>query len=270
MKIYISFDFEGLAGVTNWKETLDNSRFNYLATEQLNAFLKGFFRSNPNGEVYISDSHSYGNNLIYEKIIGNSYLIKGFPREFYMMQELDSSFDAVVYFGYHSPVGILGNMDHTYSSSSFFDIFINDKKVSEVCINSLIASYYKVPVKFVYTDSATKSWIGENLSDKIKILQSKKVISRYAAVMPSYEEILEKLEESGRTLSDNFDYFYPLDKCYNVKIVLLDTNIAYGVSIVPFVKQLDDRTVEFKADNPLDLYKKLMTLILVASSIKKV
>ena len=187
-----------------------------------------------------------------------------------MMQNLDESFNAIIYFGYHSPVGILGNMDHTYSSSLIFDIFINDNKVSEFCINSLLATYYNIPVKFVYTDSATKDWIYQNVSDKIKIQVSKDVISRYSAELYPYQQVLDELYKNGKNLDKLPDFYYPLLNDYKTKIILTDTNIAYTVSIIPFVKRLDDRTVEFTADNPTNLYRKLLTVIFVGSSVKSV
>ncbi len=268
MKIYISFDFEGLAGVTNWKETLNNNEYNEIATEQLNAFLKGFFANDKNGVVYISDSHAYGTNLIYKKLIGNTYLIKGFPRKFYMVEGLDDTFDGIVFFGYHAPAGIMGNMDHTYSSSSFFDIFINEKKVSETDINALVASYYNVPILYIYTDNITKKWIKRNISEDIKIRESKKIISRYAAILPPYSEILSALYEDGKNLSLNPRYKYPLSQNYIVKIVITDTNSAYAASTISNVKLINDRTLEFTCKNPLELYKILMNVVLVASSVK--
>ena len=269
MKIFISFDYEGLGGVSNWKETLDNKRYNRLATEQINAFLKGFYENDKNGEVFIADSHALGTNLIYEEIIGNTTLIKGFPRKFYMVEYLDKSFDGVVFFGYHSPVGIMGNMDHTYSSSSFFDIFINDKKASEIDINALVASYFGVPILYVYTDDVTKNWIKKNISDKITIRESKKVISRYAAAMLPYHSLLESLYEDGKKLTSFQPYYYPTSSNYKVKIILKDTNIAYSVNIIPEVKKIDDRTVEFYAEDPIYLYKMLMNIVLVASAANK-
>lgn len=268
MKYYISFDYEGLAGVTNWQETYNDSRFNKLATEQMNSFLEGIYESEPDAEVVIADSHADGTNLIWEELIGNTKLIKGYPRAYYMIEGLDASFDSLVLFGYHAPAGTAGNMDHTYSSSSFYSVKINNKTVSEACINSLVAASFDVPLQFVYGDDVTAKWLHKNVSDEISILESKKAISRYSSQNPSYPQILEKLYLAGQNLSSNSKFIYPRSERYICKIQMIDTNIAYACGMVPGVELLDARTVQFETGNELELYKYLMTLVMVSSSVK--
>ncbi|MCF7792849.1 MAG: M55 family metallopeptidase [Candidatus Cloacimonetes bacterium] len=267
MKYYISFDYEGLAGVTNWQETYGNQRFNQLATEQMNSFLKGIFDSEPEAEVVVADSHANGDNLIWEKLVGNTRLIKGYPRTYYMIEGLDKSFDSLILFGYHAPVGMPGNMDHTYSASSFYSVEINGNKVSEICINAMTAAEIGVPLQFVYTDDITSNWLHENVDQEIKILVSKKAISRYAAELYSHQEILKKLFESGKKLTSFPNYFYQLSDNYSCKIQGIDTNIAYACAMVPGVELLDPRTLIFESKDMQTLYRYLMTLCMAAGSV---
>ncbi len=268
MKYFISFDYEGLAGVTNWQETYGNTRFNELATEQMNAFLKGVYEIEPNAEIVIADSHANGDNLIWEKLVGNTKLIKGYPRTYYMIEGLNESFESLILFGYHAPAGTGGNMDHTYSSSSFYTVEINGKTVSEACINAMTAAHFGVPLQFVYTDDVTKKWLHENVSPKITVLESKKAISRYAAEIPSQTEILEKLFLAGKKLSSNPKYLYPKSEKYSCKIQLIDSNIGYACGMVPGVQLIDARTLIFETGEMLTLYRYLMTLCMAASSVK--
>jgi D-amino peptidase len=268
MKYYISFDYEGLSGVTNWRETYDNQRFNELATAQINAFLEGIYQTVPEAEVVIGDSHANGDNLIWEKLEGNTRLIKGYPRTFYMIEGLDESFDSLILFGYHSPAGTSGNMDHTYSSSSFFSIEINGKTVSEACINAMTAGEDGVPLQFVYTDDITAKWLHENVSEEIEILIAKNAISRFAADNPPYQKILEKLFNAGKNLASYPKYFYPKSEKYSCKITCTDTNIAYACAMVPGVEFLDARTLIFESKDMHILYRYLMTLCMVAGSVK--
>lgn len=268
MKYYISFDYEGLAGVTNWQETYGDQRFNQLATEQMNAFIKGICANDANAEIVICDSHANGDNLIWEKLIGNAKLIKGYPRTFYMIESLDESFDSLILFGYHAPVGMPGNMDHTYSSSSFYSVKINGKTVSETCINAMTAAEIGVPLQFVFTDDITSDWLHENVSPEIKTLISKKAISRYAAELLPTQEILKNLFESGKKLNSFPKFFYPLTNNYSCKIECIDTNIAYACAIVPGVELLDARTLLFETEDMHTLYRYLMTLCMAAGSVK--
>ena len=52
MKLYISVDMEGLAGITNWKdETEDRERFRNAMNEQVEWVLEGISKSKHNKEI---------------------------------------------------------------------------------------------------------------------------------------------------------------------------------------------------------------------------
>lgn len=268
MKYYISFDFEGLAGITNWRETLGQARCEELATDQLNAFLSGLYEVEPEAEVVVGDSHALGNNLHWEKLVGNTKLVKGSPRRYYMIEGLDSSFAGLILFGYHAPAGKKGNMDHTYSSSSIYDMQINGRTVSEADINTLVASYYKVPLKFVYCDDGAAEWLHNSMSPELNIMISKKSISRFAAEIPSYHQILSELRQAGKQMPADKGLTLPLEKEYVCRIKLIDSCMGYVCTIIPGVREIDARTIEFSSSDPLTMYRYLITVIMVAGSVK--
>jgi len=76
MKIYVSIDFEGLGGVTQWSDVEYGVKFkqNYLM-EQLKAFL----RATDGNYVLLVDSHAMGDNILWEitKEFENVELISG-------------------------------------------------------------------------------------------------------------------------------------------------------------------------------------------------
>ena len=266
-KVFISFDFEGIAGVTSWEDITNNRRFNEIATQQLNFFLQGFYESNPNGKAVIADSHASGHNIIWEKLIGNTELISGFPRNNYMLEGLDASFDSLVFFGYHAPIGHLGVMDHTYSSSAIYEMKINGMVVDESYINALFASYYNVPLKFVYGDDFIVNWIKSQISMKIFTLSSKKSISRYAAQLKPFELIKNSLIEYGRIFSDSNGYLCDLLKSYTCEIKFVSTNPAYVILNLPNIEKIDDRTIRFSVSSTIEIYHTLMSIVLLAKSI---
>jgi len=269
MKYFISFDYEGLAGVSNWKETMGNSRFNELATLQLNSFLKGIFKKDPEAEIVVADSHSSGENLIWEKLPEQVCLVKGYPRKYYMVEGLDTEFDSFILFGYHSPIGHKGNMDHSYSASSFYEIKINGQVVDEAFINTLVASYYKVPLKFFYADSASCEWMKNNISHQVLTLSSKVPISRFAAAMKPQQQILNELEQAGEKTVHESGFVFQLPDKFDCQIKLADTNLAYCCAIVPGITEVDPRTISFTAKDPLELYRYIMTLVMVCGAAKK-
>lgn len=133
LKIYISTDIEGLAGIVDFsQEDEDREIFRDLYNQQIEWVLQGIQQSNRNDEVtdiLIADSHAKGLNLDYNRLSDcdeRVSLISGWPREDYMMSKLDSTFDQVFFVGYHSGIGKEhGNMDHGYSARSAYKIWIN-------------------------------------------------------------------------------------------------------------------------------------------------
>lgn len=267
-KLFISFDYEGMGGVCNWKQVSGNSRYNELITTQVNAFLEGVYDAIPDAEIVFCDSHSDGNNVIYEKLYGNTRLISGYPREYYMMEGIDASFDGLIFLGYHAPIGRKGNMDHTYSSGCFHKVLINGKEVSEAHINAMLAAHYKVPLLFMLTDDSSAGWMKENLSSKIAYLVSKRVISRYAAEFKPWGQLLHELKIAGRSIERFSPWMIEIPDEIELEIELNDTNIGYAVQIIPGVRKLDERRVSVVCKNPLEMYKYLMTCVMTASSVR--
>jgi D-amino peptidase len=82
-------------------------------------------------------------------------VIRAWPRPLGMMQGIDSSFQAVIFIGYHSstanPDGVRA---HTFSSASYHSFKANGRELSEGGWNAMIAGYYGVPVAMVSGDEA--------------------------------------------------------------------------------------------------------------------
>ncbi len=260
-KIFISFDFEGIGGVTDWKETDNDSRFNELATEQINAFTEGILEIHPNAEILLCDSHNTGQNIIWEQLNPAVILIKGYPRIYYMIEGLDESFTDFVLFGYHSPIGQKGNMDHSYSGSAVHNITINGKLVGEAEINMLVASYYNVPLRFYYADSEAVNWMKNITSDETDYLVSKEPISRFSAKLVPHKKNLSNLREAGKSFTNCTGFLYPEEELYKMTIELSDSALAYACHVIPGVEIVDTRTISVIAENPLVLYKYLMTVL---------
>src|SRR5690349_21796527 len=117
MKIFISADMEGTAGVTDRDQvtmgTADYARFRRLMTEEVNAAVLGALEAGAK-EIVVNDSHGPMRNLLIEELHPQAQLISGRPKPHGMMQGIDVSFDAVFFTGYHAAAGTQnGVLDHT-------------------------------------------------------------------------------------------------------------------------------------------------------------
>lgn len=148
MKIFISVDMEGLAGITNWKqETEEQERFRQSMHMQIRWIIDGIHNStlqNKIEEILIADSHGSGTNLSYAQLSefdDRISLISGSPRPYYMMSGLDATCSMVFFVGYHAGVGETeANMDHSFSSRLIHNLTINGKRMNESTTNAAYAA----------------------------------------------------------------------------------------------------------------------------------
>lgn len=268
IKIYVSFDFEGLGGISQWDDvTKDNKDYKqkYAVIQ-----LKTLFEQLRDHEVVISDSHDKGNNIPWE--ITNDYpnvkLISGGIRKYYMMSGIDESFDRMIFFGYHSGVGeIYSTMDHTYSSSCIHNIWINGKKMSETLINAAYGGVFDVPLAMVVGDDKLKMQLAPYFN-KIYYIETKKSLGRYAAQFKPMKILLEEISSTTKLmLSKAKEYFeiFKFDKPIEMIVELSDTSKADMVESMPLIERIDGRKVKLLSDEYKMIFEALLAITYICS-----
>ena len=122
MKIFISVDMEGMAGITSpSQEREETVSFRRALHNQVRWIIEGIQASEKNEEVEeitIADSHGSGRNLSYDELSqmdDRISLVSGSPRPQYMVACLDETYDVAFFAGYHAGPGeICANMDHSF------------------------------------------------------------------------------------------------------------------------------------------------------------
>ena len=122
MKIFISVDIEGVAGVC---EPVQGQRGNAeyetarrLMTEEASAAVQGAFDGGAT-EVVVADSHGPMRNIIADQLDPRALLVSGKPRPLSMAQGLRPDHDGMVLIGYHAAAGEPGVLSHTISGLAF-------------------------------------------------------------------------------------------------------------------------------------------------------
>lgn len=273
MKIYISVDMEGLAGITEFsQEREDVARFRKAMNDQVKWVVEGIQSSKKNEKVEkitIADSHGKGTNLSWDELTeldDRVYLISGTPRPQYMMPEFNSDYDMVFFVGYHAGIGALGaNMDHTYSLTSIHNFWINGKPMNESTINAAYASYFGVPVTLVIGDSGLKKQLqDEEMMPWVNYVCTKESISRSSAIFkPKNVLRVETMETVNKTIDEFLEEDEPLyiiESPYKLRV-----EFNYGMqmeiaSTIPNAKQIDSRTLELEFDDYKALFDGIMAL----------
>jgi D-amino peptidase len=154
-------------------------------------------------------------------------------------------------------------LDHTISSSTVYSIIINGKEMPEVGINALVAGYYRVPVVLVTGDQAVCEQTKEVLGDKVVTAAVKEAVGRYAAKNLSHEKAHQLLREQTKRAIEKRKEIqrYALGTSYTYILSFLRSSQADMSMLVPGVKRLNPRTVQFELNDYLAGFKLLRALI---------
>jgi D-amino peptidase len=158
MKVYLSADIEGTAGVVLWDQAEKGKPDYQEAREQMTAEVAAACEGLLDGgatEVWVQDAHGTTINIIASRLPERTRLIRGWSgHPFFMLQALDETFDAIALIGYHSRAGGGGNpLEHTMSTN-LAEVRINDRAASEFLVHAYAAELLRVPVVFLSGDEA--------------------------------------------------------------------------------------------------------------------
>jgi len=165
LKVFISVDMEGIAGVVSGSECSsrgpDYDYFRQIMAWETNAAIEGAIDAGA-AEILVRDGHGSKTNIMPNQLHPKAKLLRGVTdRPENMMLGIDDTFDAVIFIGYHAKAGTEeGVIAHT-SSGNVIDLSVNGISLPEGGYNALIAGLYDVPVVFAAGDN----WICDQLKD---------------------------------------------------------------------------------------------------------
>ncbi|HET9372737.1 MAG TPA: M55 family metallopeptidase [Vicinamibacterales bacterium] len=158
LKVFISVDMEGLAGVVTSSDVSQTGRdyehFRKIMAGETNAAIEGAFAAGAT-EVVVRDSHGAKQNLLPGDVDRRARLLRGAttaPKN--MMEGIDASFGAAVFVGYHARAGTPDAILAHTSNGNVIDFSINGTSLPEAGYNALVAGLYDVPVVFASGDRA--------------------------------------------------------------------------------------------------------------------
>jgi len=259
MKVFISVDMEGIAGVVDSSQTSSANR-DYaigrrLMLAELNAAVAGAFDAGAS-EVVVADSHGSMTNLPADEIDRRAVLITGSPRPYGMMHGLDETFTAVVFIGYHAQASTIdGVIDHTYNGQ-LKRVTLNGKEVGEYGLNGALAGHYGVPVVFLSGDRAVCEQARAYLPG-VDTLVVKEGIGPTAARTMHPLEAREKITAGVKAalLKRMARQPVQLSKPVTLEIELSNSAQADSAMMVPGMKRLNGRTVSYEAPDMPTAYR---------------
>jgi D-amino peptidase len=160
MKIFISADIEGVAGIISPQQgepgNGEYERARRLMTEEVNAAIAGAFAGGAT-YVLVNDSHGPMVNLLPELLDPRAELLLGRPKPMNMFCGLEADFAGVFCTGYHSGAGQHGVLSHTVNGFAFAAIRLNGIDCAEATLYGAYAGSLGVALLLLTGDDRMKA-----------------------------------------------------------------------------------------------------------------
>ncbi|HPD07035.1 MAG TPA: M55 family metallopeptidase [Candidatus Bipolaricaulis sp.] len=262
MKVYVSADIEGIAGVTHWDETEIGKVGYEAARRQLAAEVwaacEGAAEAGAR-EILVKDAHDTGRNLTPADLPPGTELHRGWgSHPLAMVEGLDPSFAGLILVGYHAPAGSAGSpLAHTLSPQ-LHALTINDHPAAELLLVAYSAAYVGVPLLFVSGDAETCAE-AQRLNPHIVTTAVKRGVGG-ATVSLDAGRAVEGIRTgvAAALTGDPTRCRIPLPKKFSVEMTYRDHPRAYRASFYPGASLTEPRSVRFAASDFLDVLRFLL------------
>jgi D-amino peptidase len=272
VKIFISSDMEGTAGVVDWAQCLagghDYEYYRDLLQEEVNAAIEGAMGAGAT-EFLVNDSHSKMQNLRPDGLAGGARYLSGRHKPLYMMQGLDASFDAVFFVSYHgSMASEASTLSHTYNPRAIARVLLNGVEVGESGINSFVALGHGVPVVLITGDDTTAEEAAR-ISPGVVPAVVKHSVSRFAAESLHPEEATALIRDAANRAIEGLSTAQPpaITLPATLEVLFLTGDMAEMATWITGVTRVDARTVTFSDEDPIRLFRTFVTVVLLTRAI---
>ncbi|MDQ6831486.1 MAG: M55 family metallopeptidase [Gemmatimonadota bacterium] len=260
VRVYISVDMEGIAGVVS-TEQLGPTGFEYqkarewMTAETLAAIAGA--REAGATEFVVSDSHGNGLNLLIDQFPADVRIVRSWPRPLGMMEGIDSTFDAVLFIGYHAstnnPNGVRA---HTFSSAHLASVELNGTPMMEAGVNAAIAGRFGVPVVMMSGDDVAIDEVRKQIGD-IEGAVVKRAISFHAAntMTPAAAQALVHAKAKAGVARRASLKPFVVKAPVRLEITFKNYRPAEVLAYLPNVQRITSHTIRIMAKDMIEVSK---------------
>jgi D-amino peptidase len=272
MKIYISADIEGVAGVVNPQQgTMGNGeheRARRLMTQEVNAAIEGTFAGGAS-EVLVNDAHGDMRNLLPDELDPRAELISGKPKPLNMFEGLTPDHAGVICLGYHARARDAGVLAHTTNGFAFGRIRLNDAELGEAGLYGAYAGSLGIPVIMLSGDDRLKSET-QPLFPDARYAAVKQAISQRAArsLSPERARDLIRCESEAAVRHAPSITPFTIEGPYRLEVELNTPALCDLASIIPSATRLDVVTVAFAPESVEHAIRWVNTLSALSAALR--
>ena len=270
MKIFISADIEGVAGVVTPQHGTPGNpeyeRARRLMTEEVSAAVAGAFDGGAT-EVLVNDSHGPQVNLLPELLDPRAELILGRPKPGGMFAGCEPGHVGAFCTGYHSGAGRHGILSHTVSGFAFAAIRVNGIDCAEAILYGAYAGSMGVPVIMLSGDDELEKQCAP-IFPGARFVVVKHALTTRAARAISPEVARERIRDAatqavrGRAACKPFVVPGP----YRLELDMNSVMLADFASLIPVAQRTGTRTVAFEADSMAAVVAWVATIAVMANA----
>jgi len=269
MKIFISADIEGIAGVMR-PEQCSPGHAEYqiarsLMEQEVNAAIEGAFRGGAS-QVVVADSHAQMTNLRAAMLDSRARLVQGKPRALSMIEGIEQqAFDGMMCIGFHTAAGETGVLAHTINSRAFWRVKINGQVMGETDIYAAAAAEQGTPLLLVSGDDHLQKWINRYYPQTAYACV-KRAISNTAAESMSPQQagqtITAAAEQAVRQCRIAVSPIVTTP--YRLELLVTRPVLADVFALIPGVEREDGVTVSYQTGSIRELVSLLSTFSTLA------
>lgn len=254
MKVFISADIEGVAGVVSWDQTLRDGRGYSQAcqwmTDEVRVACEVAMDYNA-ARIVVADSHLTRENIDIDQLPKMVETVRAGPRPLGMVHGIDSdSFDVLLCIGFHTGAHENGILNHTCNGAGYHEIRLNGRASDELDIYVPLAGQFGTPLGLVTGDDAICASVVDRFPRaETAVLKSRigRMSGRCLSPAAAQELIAEKtaaaLQKASRLAPTLLEG--PID-------VEIDFKWHHPVEVLSFLKPFEARgaqTIGFEADD---------------------
>ena len=262
MRLYVSSDMEGVAGITAWQQVdaraphPEYAIFRRSYTQEVRAAIEGA-REAGAGDVLVNDSHGPMRNLLLDELPSDIRVIFGNRKPYSMVQDADRGFDGAFYVGYHGGAGDANAvLCHTYTPSVIYEARLNDVPCSEATINAGLLGHYGVPLLLVTGDRTTVEGVQAQMP-WVRGAIVKESIGSFAADSISPPAAQRLIRDAARDAIARAQDAKPyrFEPPISLDVQLVSAGQADLVATIPGFERTGGRSVRFTHDDYAVVFK---------------
>jgi D-amino peptidase len=267
VKVYVSVDMEGIAGISHSRPT-ERGDEGYPAAVALmvgeaNAAIAGAFEGGAT-EVLVNDSHGQMFNLIPEDVDPRAVLLQG-QKTWSMVAGAgpDNAFGVALFVGYHTRAGHpTGTIAHTYSYAPTLTT-LQGRPVGESGLNALALGAWGVPGDDQLA-SEIEAWLP--WAERVVV---KSAVSRRAAasVHPSVarERVRVGAKRAVERAAAGELQILDVGRPVTLEVEYANPGQAEYAALIPGTDRYGDRGVRVVTDDPITAYRAFLAGLRLAS-----